>query len=111
MRGTAAAVAHTARYPVVLCATEATGKASQEKGLSAASGSFHGLHRDLVAALEAAGARSVALNPVTELNIAKALGRVVAVERLALPASGQGTAACPATGESYRLDGQALTLL
>lgn len=32
-------------------------------------------------------------------------------ERLALPASGQGTAACPATGESYRLDGQALTLL
>ena len=31
-------------------------------------------------------------------------------ERLALPASGQGAAACPATGESYRLDGETLTL-
>ena len=31
-------------------------------------------------------------------------------ERLALPASGQGEAACPATGERYRLDGQTLTL-
>ena len=101
VRGTAAAVAHTARYPVVLCATEATGKASQEKGLSAASGSFHGLHRDLVAALEAAGARSVALNPVTELNIAKALGRVVAVERLALPAAAVAAIAEAANGDLY----------
>ena len=32
-------------------------------------------------------------------------------ERLALPASGQGQAACPATGETYRLDGDVLTLL
>ncbi len=31
-------------------------------------------------------------------------------ERLPLPASGQGEAACPATGERYRLDGQTLTL-
>jgi UDP-2-acetamido-3-amino-2,3-dideoxy-glucuronate N-acetyltransferase len=30
-------------------------------------------------------------------------------ERLALPASGQGVAACPATGERYRLDGDTLT--
>lgn len=30
-------------------------------------------------------------------------------ERLALPASGQGEAACPATGERYRLDGDELT--
>jgi UDP-2-acetamido-3-amino-2,3-dideoxy-glucuronate N-acetyltransferase len=30
-------------------------------------------------------------------------------ERLALPASGQGEAACPATGERYRLDGDHLT--
>ena len=30
-------------------------------------------------------------------------------ERLALPASGQGMAACPATGETYRLDGETLT--
>ena len=32
-------------------------------------------------------------------------------ERLPLPASGQGEAACPATGERYRLDGDVLTLL
>lgn len=32
-------------------------------------------------------------------------------ERLALPASGQGQASCPATGEVYRLDGDTLTLL
>jgi UDP-2-acetamido-3-amino-2,3-dideoxy-glucuronate N-acetyltransferase len=32
-------------------------------------------------------------------------------ERLTLPASGQGEAACPATGERYRLDGDVLTLL
>ena len=31
-------------------------------------------------------------------------------ERLALPAAGQGVAACPATGETYRLDGDTLTL-
>jgi UDP-2-acetamido-3-amino-2,3-dideoxy-glucuronate N-acetyltransferase len=31
-------------------------------------------------------------------------------ERLALPASGQGEAACPATGERYRLEGDLLTL-
>ena len=31
-------------------------------------------------------------------------------EKLALPASGQGDAACPATGETYRLDGDTLTL-
>ena len=31
-------------------------------------------------------------------------------ERLALPASGSGEAACPATGERYRLDGEQLTL-
>jgi len=30
-------------------------------------------------------------------------------ERLALPASGQGEAVCPATGETYRLDGETLT--
>jgi UDP-2-acetamido-3-amino-2,3-dideoxy-glucuronate N-acetyltransferase len=32
-------------------------------------------------------------------------------ERLALPASGQGEAACPATGERYRLDGDVCTLV
>jgi UDP-2-acetamido-3-amino-2,3-dideoxy-glucuronate N-acetyltransferase len=30
-------------------------------------------------------------------------------ERLALPARGHGEAACPATGERYRLDGDTLT--
>ena len=30
-------------------------------------------------------------------------------ERLDLPASGQGEAACPATGQRYRLDGETLT--
>ena len=30
-------------------------------------------------------------------------------ERLALPASGQGEAACPATGERYRLEGESLS--
>jgi UDP-2-acetamido-3-amino-2,3-dideoxy-glucuronate N-acetyltransferase len=32
-------------------------------------------------------------------------------ERLALPASGQDEAACPTTGERYRLDGETLTLV
>jgi UDP-2-acetamido-3-amino-2,3-dideoxy-glucuronate N-acetyltransferase len=32
-------------------------------------------------------------------------------ERLPLPASGQGEAACPATGERYRLDADTLTLV
>jgi UDP-2-acetamido-3-amino-2,3-dideoxy-glucuronate N-acetyltransferase len=32
-------------------------------------------------------------------------------ERLRLPASGQGQAACPATGEQYRLDGDTLILV
>jgi UDP-2-acetamido-3-amino-2,3-dideoxy-glucuronate N-acetyltransferase len=32
-------------------------------------------------------------------------------ERLPLPASGEGLAACPATGEHYRLQGDTLTLL
>jgi UDP-2-acetamido-3-amino-2,3-dideoxy-glucuronate N-acetyltransferase len=31
-------------------------------------------------------------------------------ERLALPAAGTGEAACPATGETYRLDGETVTL-
>ena len=31
-------------------------------------------------------------------------------ERLKLPATGQGEASCPATGERYRLDGDTLTL-
>ena len=31
-------------------------------------------------------------------------------ERLSLPASGQGQATCPATGDLYRLDGDTLTL-
>ena len=30
-------------------------------------------------------------------------------ERLALPASGEGVAACPATGERYRLEGETVT--
>ena len=32
-------------------------------------------------------------------------------ERLALPAKGRGEAACPATGERYRLDDDVLTFL
>ena len=32
-------------------------------------------------------------------------------ERLALPATGEGAATCPATGERYRLAGESLTLL
>ena len=32
-------------------------------------------------------------------------------ERLALPATGDGDAACPATGERYRLAGDVLTLI
>lgn len=32
-------------------------------------------------------------------------------ERLALPAAGAGEAACPATGERYRLEGDTLTML
>jgi UDP-2-acetamido-3-amino-2,3-dideoxy-glucuronate N-acetyltransferase len=32
-------------------------------------------------------------------------------ERLALPVSGQGEARCPATGERYRLDGDAVSLV
>jgi UDP-2-acetamido-3-amino-2,3-dideoxy-glucuronate N-acetyltransferase len=32
-------------------------------------------------------------------------------ERLALPARGQGDAVCPATGDTYRLDGETLTPL
>ncbi|HZF78277.1 MAG TPA: acyltransferase [Rubrivivax sp.] len=32
-------------------------------------------------------------------------------ERLELPASGRGEAACPSTGERYRLEGEALTLV
>ena len=32
-------------------------------------------------------------------------------ERLALPCAGEATAACPATGERYRLSGESLTLL
>ena len=98
-------MAHTARYPVVLCATEATGKAAQEKGLSAAAGSFHGLHRDLVTALEAAGAVSVAMNPITELNIGKALARVVAAERLALPPAAVALVAAAANGDLYNAIG------
>jgi UDP-2-acetamido-3-amino-2,3-dideoxy-glucuronate N-acetyltransferase len=31
-------------------------------------------------------------------------------ERLALPATGEGSAACPATGERYRLHGDTLVL-
>jgi UDP-2-acetamido-3-amino-2,3-dideoxy-glucuronate N-acetyltransferase len=32
-------------------------------------------------------------------------------QRLELPASGRGEAACPATGEHYRLEGDRLTLI
>lgn len=34
-----------ARFPVVVIATETSGKAQQERGLSAAAGSFQGMHK------------------------------------------------------------------
>eukprot|EP00887_Chlorella_sp_A99_P000359 scaffold13.g359.t1 len=78
-------LARTSRFPLVICVTETSGKAQQERGLNAASGSFQGLHKDLVAVPEAAQAASISFNPITALNTAKALRAVLERERLSLP--------------------------
>ena len=38
-------LARTSRFPLVVCLTETTGRAQQERGLNAASGTYQGLHK------------------------------------------------------------------
>ncbi|KAL4422561.1 hypothetical protein ABPG75_008758 [Micractinium tetrahymenae] len=74
-----------ARFPVAVVATEMSGKAQQEKGLSAAAGTFQGLHKELVAVLEAHRATTISFNPLTPTMIAKALRGILERQRRVLP--------------------------
>ncbi|KAL4424733.1 hypothetical protein ABPG77_000076 [Micractinium sp. CCAP 211/92] len=74
-----------ARFPVVVVATQTSGKTQQEKGLSAAAGTLQGLHKELVAVLEAHQAATISFNPLTPTMIAKALRGILERERRALP--------------------------
>ncbi len=82
-------LARCARFPVVVVATEAAGRAGREErvdaGLGGGGGALAGLPRELAAALDAAGAAAVSLNPLTALNILKALRAALAAEGRALP--------------------------
>ncbi|GIL86706.1 hypothetical protein Vretimale_19803 [Volvox reticuliferus] len=93
-------LAATARGPVVLVATEVEG----QPGISGRSGgsgpdgggpmgSSKGLQKDILVALQSAGATTISFNPVTANNIAKLLMRVAAAEGLELsPAAAVGLA-------------------
>ncbi|KAG2433546.1 hypothetical protein HYH02_012663 [Chlamydomonas schloesseri] len=93
-------LAACARGPIVLIATEAEGGASAGGPGSGGGGDgggsmggSKGLHKDLLAALDAAGAHTISFNPVTANNIAKLLLRVAAAEGLELaPAAAVGLA-------------------
>ena len=64
-------LARTSRFPLVICVTETSGKAAQERGLNAAAGSVHGLHKVrgpgrggwVAAAVANLSCRSLALPP------------------------------------------------
>ncbi|EFJ42812.1 hypothetical protein VOLCADRAFT_107059 [Volvox carteri f. nagariensis] len=96
-------LAATARGPVVLVATEVEGQATGggERGGGGGGapdgggsmGGAKGLHKDILAALQAAGATAISFNPVTANNIAKLLMRVAAAEGHELmPATAMGLA-------------------
>jgi cell cycle checkpoint protein len=83
-------LARCARFPVVVVATEAAGRAGREERVDAGlggggGGALAGLPRELAAALDAAGAAAVSFNPLTVLNVLKALRAALAAEGRALP--------------------------
>ncbi|GLC50834.1 hypothetical protein PLESTB_000437100 [Pleodorina starrii] len=98
-------LAACARGPVVLVAIEAEGQAAGGGGGGGrgggdgggggggSMGGVKGLHKDILAALQSAGAVTIGFNPVTANNIAKLLMRVAAAEGLDLaPAAAVGLA-------------------
>jgi len=71
-------LARCARFPVVLFATEASGRSQQERGDKTAPG---GLPKELAQALEAiSGVATISFNPITALNTAKVLRNVLKKE-------------------------------
>ncbi|GLI69259.1 hypothetical protein VaNZ11_013841, partial [Volvox africanus] len=80
-------LAATARCPLVLVATE-EGKAGSSgrsgPGVGGTLGSSKGLQKEILVALQSAGATTISFNPVTSNNIAKLLMRVAAAEGLEL---------------------------
>ncbi|KXZ44240.1 hypothetical protein GPECTOR_70g470 [Gonium pectorale] len=90
-----------ARGPVVLIATEVEGPAAGGGGPggrggagdAGSMGGVKGLHKDILAVLNAAGALTISFNAITANNIAKLLLRVAAAEGLQLsPAAAVGLA-------------------
>jgi cell cycle checkpoint protein len=79
----------TARFPVVVCATQASGRAQQERGGAGAGAPAapSGLPKDLSTVLEVARAATIAFNPLTALGVAKALQAALLKEQRALPAA------------------------
>lgn len=84
-RRVAQAVSNLARStlsPVVLFSTEASGRSKQDQTERTAPG---GLPKEVMAALEAVGSSTISFNPITDLNCAKVLRKVLQAEHRALP--------------------------
>uniref|UniRef100_A0A061QSZ1 Cell cycle checkpoint protein n=1 Tax=Tetraselmis sp. GSL018 TaxID=582737 RepID=A0A061QSZ1_9CHLO len=66
-------LARTTRFPAVIITTSGDRSGASAKFSSAALGNSHGLHKELLSALDEAGIHVVSLNPITSRNAAKAL--------------------------------------
>ncbi|BDA49102.1 Cell cycle checkpoint protein RAD17 [Coccomyxa sp. Obi] len=74
------ALAAAARFPVVIIVTVSSTQGGPDDRGSA----WHGLHKELQAALNVVGVAQISCNPITDNNAAKALQRVAAAEGMPL---------------------------
>eukprot|EP00891_Asterochloris_glomerata_P009829 jgi/Astpho2/9829/fgenesh1_pg.00149_%23_75_t len=90
----------SARCPVAVLVTDAASQSSSsEKGANAALGTNCGLHKDLLEAIDSAGAQHISFNPLTKLNIEKTLNRIAAAEGVVLPEDAASILAEAASGD------------
>ena len=95
----AQAVSNLARStlsPVVLFSTEASGRSNQDRMDRVSPG---GLPKEVLTAVEAAGCEIISFNPITDLNCAKALRKVLDAEHRTLPEAHITALATQANGD------------
>ncbi|KAL0045550.1 hypothetical protein WJX82_009862 [Trebouxia sp. C0006] len=76
-------IAGVAKCRVVITATVSTAQGGQDRASAASAG--QGLHKELLAAINAAGAAHISFNPITKANMDKALQQACAESGVQLP--------------------------
>lgn len=89
-------IAGVAKCRVIVTATVSAAQGGQDRPSSA---STQGLHKDLLAAINAAGAGQISFNPVTKPNIQKALQQVSLQAGFSMPADTLTSIADSANGD------------